>query len=600
LSLQARLLASYVAVVALALLVAGAYALRQIEQRYTRAYALSLEAQARVIAEAVRPQLSRGGDFRAVEQAAKAFEWRKGAYVGIRDRSGRKPHLGPDQPPPPPEVLQAIRGQVATAQRWDEWTQEVRIFAAAPVLEGPRLLGVVHVSAPRLWVERQLRQIWWAFAAAGALALAVGAFFGQRISRSVTRPLRDLERGAQALSQGEYGQQVPVRGADEVGRLAEAFNRMAQQLAQTIDRIREERNRLEAVLASLRDAVVAVGPRGELILANRSAAELLGVPQDALGRPVREVLPLPALVQLLEAAAAGRDQSEELPLPGGRVAEVTCSPIRGNGQPAGAVAVVRDVTELRRSERLRRELVANVSHELRTPLTSIKGFVETLLAGALRDEQNSRRFLEIIEAEANRLTKLVDDLLELSRLESKGVTFQLQPVDLGQLCRAVAERQQPRAERAGVRLECSAEAGVVVVADPDRVEQVVTNLVDNALKFTPEGGRVHVRVRVRGSEAWVSVEDTGRGIPPDDLPHVFERFYRADRSRTRASGGSGLGLAIAKHLVEMQGGRIWATSTPGQGSVFSFAFPLAGQGVRPSVEPAAGRSDSDQAARGGP
>ncbi len=583
-SLQARLLASYVAVVALALLVAGAYAVRQIEQRYTRAYALSLEAQARVIAQALRPHLIGRPDFRAAEQAAKAYEWRKGVYVGVRDPSGAKPHLGPDQPPPPPEVLQAVQGNVATAQRWDEASGEVRIFAAAPVAEGSRVAGVVHVSAPRLWVERQLQQIWWAFAASGALALAAGTFLGLRISRSVTRPLHELERGAQALSRGEYGQRVPARGADEVGRLAEAFNRMADQLARTIDRLREERNRLEAVLASLRDAVVAVGPQGELLLANRSAAELLGLPQDALGRPLREVVGLPSLVQLLEAAAAGREQSEELSLPGGRVAEVTCSPIRGDGGPAGAVAVVRDVTELRRSERLRRELVANVSHELRTPLTSIKGFVETLLAGALRDEQNSRRFLKIIDAETNRLTKLVDDLLELSRLESKGVTFQLQPLDLGQLCRSVVDCQQPRAERAGVRLECSAQPEVVVVADPDRVEQVVTNLVDNALKFTPEGGRVLVRVHLRGPEACVSVEDTGRGIPPDDLPHVFERFYRADRSRTRTSGGSGLGLAIAKHLVEMQGGRIWAESTPGVGSVFSFAFPLAAQAARPSAE----------------
>jgi len=572
--LQARLVASYVAVVALALLVAGAYAVRQIEQRYTRAYAASLEAQARVIAQAIRPHLRAGEPLGSVEQLTKVYQWRKGVYVGVRDPSGTNPHLGLGQPPPPPEVLEATRGRVSSAQRWDETSREMRIFAAAPVREGSRVLGVVHVSAPRLWVQRQLQQVWWAFAAAGALALGAGTFLGLRISRSVTRPLRELEQGAQAISRGEYGRQVSVRGPDEVGRLAEAFNRMAQQLANTVERIREERNRLEAVLASLRDAVVAVGPRGELLLANRSAEELLGVRQDAVGQPLAEVVRVPALVQLLEAAAQGREQSEELSLPGGRVVEVTCSSIRGDGEPAGAVAVVRDVTELRRSERLRRELVANVSHELRTPLTSIKGFVETLLAGALRDEQNSRRFLEIIETETNRLTKLVDDLLELSRLESKGVTFQLQTVDLAALCAAVVDRQQPRAEGAGVRLECSVEPGVLVVADPDRLEQVLTNLVDNALKFTLPGGRIHVRTRVHGGEGWVSVEDTGKGIPPDDLPHVFDRFYRADRSRTRTSGGFGLGLAIAKHLVEMQGGRIWAESTPGRGSVFSFALPL--------------------------
>ncbi len=590
-SLRAKLLASYLAVVSLALAVAGAYAVRQIEKRYTRTYAASLETQARIIAEAVRPHLARTQDYAWVEQVAKAYEWRKGAYVGVRDPSGTKPHLGPSQPPPPPEVLQARQGQVATAERWDEWAREVRIFAAAPVWDGGRLLGIVHVSAPRLWVERQLHQIWWAFLVAGALALGAATFLGLRISRSITRPLRELEAGAQAISRGEYGRQVPVDRGDEVGRLAQAFNRMAQQLAQTIERIRAERNQLEAVLASLRDAVVAVGPRGELLLCNRAAAEMLGVPQDAIGRPLREVLDLPQLLSLLDAAAAGREQSEELRLPGGRVAEVTCSPIRGDGNPAGAVAVVRDVTDLRRSERLRRELVANVSHELRTPLTSIKGFVETLLAGALRDEDNSRRFLEIIEAETNRLTKLVDDLLELSRLESKGVTFRMQPVDLGELCAQVAARHQPRAEAAGVRLEWQAEPGVVATADPDRVEQVLTNLLDNALKFTPEGGRIRVSVRQEAQEAVVVVEDTGRGIPPDDLPHVFERFYRADRSRTRSSGGSGLGLAIAKHLVEMQGGRISATSTPGHGSVFAFWLPSAREPVPAPSEPSTGSQD---------
>ncbi len=590
-SLRAKLLLSYLAVVSLALAVAGAYAVREIEKRYTRTYTASLEAQARIIAEAVRPHLARTRDYAWVERVAKAYQWRQGAYVGVRDPSGTKPHLGPSQPPPPPEVLQARQGQVATAERWDERAGEVRIFAAAPVTEGGRLVGIVHISAPRLWVERQLQQIWWAFGVAGALALLAATFLGLRISRSITRPLQELEAGAQAISRGEYGRQVPVERRDEVGRLAQAFNRMAQQLDQTIVRIRTERNRLEAVLASLRDAVVAVGPGGELLLCNRAARELLGVPQEAVGRPLRQVLDLPPLLAMLESAAAGREQSEELSLPGGRAVEVTCSPIRGDGAPAGAVAVVRDVTDLRRSERLRRELVANVSHELRTPLTSIKGFVETLLAGALRDEQHSRRFLEIIEAETNRLTKLVDDLLELSRLEAKGVTFRLQPVDLGELCARVASRHQPRAEAAGVRLEWQVEPGLVVVADPDRVEQVLTNLLDNALKFTPEGGRIHVSVREDGQEACVAVQDTGRGIPPDDLPHVFERFYRADRSRTRSSGGSGLGLAIAKHLVEMQGGRISATSHPGHGSVFAFWLPLVREPLAPAPRPAPASDD---------
>jgi PAS domain S-box-containing protein len=522
-SLRARLLAGYLLVVVLALLTAGFYVVRQIEWRYTRSYALALESQARLIAEALRPRVGIGADFQALEETARAFEWRKGAYVGVRDAAGIKPHLGPDQPSPPPEVARARDGHPASAQRWDDRTKETRIFAAAPVVQDGKVVGIVHVSAPRLWVDRQLQQIWWAFLTAGLLALLAAAFLGFRISRSITKPLGELERGARTISEGDYGRQVAVRTRDEVGRLGLAFNRMARQLADTIEQIREERNRLEAVLASIRDAVVAIGPDQTVLLFNGAAREILGLADGAVGRPVAAVIRTEALVALLRAAAEGRVQSEELQLDGtGRVVEVTCSPIGADsGAPAGAVAVVRDVTELRRSERLRRELVANVSHELRTPLTSIKGFVETLLGGAMRDEQNSRRFLEIIEGEANRLVKIVDDLMELSRLESKGVTFEVRPVDLAEACAAVAARHLPRAEQAGVRLVCEADRPAVVVADPDRVEQILTNLVDNALKFTGERGEIRVELRVEEREAIVAVRDDGRGIPYEDVSHIF-------------------------------------------------------------------------------
>jgi PAS domain S-box-containing protein len=576
-SLRTRLLTSYVVVVLVALVAAGAYVVRAVERRYTESYTYALQVQARLVAEGIRPDLRTTADLRELDQRARRFAWRPGVYIGVRDARGWKP--GTDRAQlPPPEVVEALRHlRPASDQRWDPSTGEVRLFAAYPVTDRGRVVGVVHVSAPRLWVDRQLVPIWWALLTACALALLVSAFFGFRISRSVTRPIGELERSAEALSRGEYGKAVEVRTRDEVGRLGLVFNRLSERLRETVEDIRAQRNRLEAVLAGIRDAVVAVDPAGSVLLFNRAAEEILGLRREAVGRAVEEVLSGSPLARLLQGAAAGREQFEELVLPGngGRVVEVTASPIRGEGdRPEGAVAVVRDVTELRRSERLRRELIANVSHELRTPLTSIKGFAETLLAGALHDPQHARRFLEIIESEANRLMKLVDDLLELSRLESKGVTFQLQPVDLDRLCRAVVERYAPHAEEAGIRLTYAGGSPAVVHADPDRVEQVLTNLLDNALKFTPEGGEIRVRVSREGTHAVVSVEDTGRGIPPDDLPHIFERFYRADRSRARRAGGFGLGLAIAKHLVEMQGGRIWATSRPQEGSTFSFLLPL--------------------------
>jgi two-component system phosphate regulon sensor histidine kinase PhoR len=261
------------------------------------------------------------------------------------------------------------------------------------------------------------------------------------------------------------------------------------------------------------------------------------------------------------------------------VVEAHCAPVRaGDGTVTGAVAVLRDVTELRQTERLRRELTANVSHELRTPLTSIKGFAETLLDGAMRDEATCRRFLGIINGETDRLVKLVDDLLDLSLLESKRVTLELRPVDVGVLVAHTVDKLKPLAQTQRLALHQTAPPGFVVSADADRLAQVLTNLVDNALKYTPEGGRVDVRVAAANGDVEVLVNDSGRGIRPEDLPHVFERFYRADRSRTRDSGGTGLGLAIAKHIVEAHGGRISVSSQPNEGTTFKVTLPRAGKG----------------------
>jgi two-component system phosphate regulon sensor histidine kinase PhoR len=236
------------------------------------------------------------------------------------------------------------------------------------------------------------------------------------------------------------------------------------------------------------------------------------------------------------------------------------------------------VTELRQTERLRRELTANVSHELRTPLTSIKGFAETLLDGAMADEVTCRRFLSIIDGETDRLVKLVDDLLDLSLLESKRLTLELKPVDVSVLVAHTVDKLRPLAATQRLTLQQSGPSGIVVAADADRLAQVLTNLVDNALKYTPEGGRVDVQVAAVNGEVEVLVNDSGRGIGPEDLPHVFERFYRADRSRTRGSGGTGLGLAIAKHIVEAHGGRISVSSQPNEGTTFKVTLPRGADG----------------------
>jgi two-component system phosphate regulon sensor histidine kinase PhoR len=375
------------------------------------------------------------------------------------------------------------------------------------------------------------------------------------------------------MSAGDLSVSVRPHGSHEIGRLGEMFNWMADRLRATITTLSAEQKKLAAVVGSMTDGVIATDRHGVVILANRAATDLLGWPDGGDG-PRRVEWPRLRAV-LDDAALHGRICAEELPPAetANRLIEVHCAPISGeDGRPAGAVAVLRDVGELRRLERARRELTANVSHELRTPLTSIKGFAETLLAGAMRDEATCRRFLEIIDQETNRLVKLVDDLLDLSQLESKRLSLELGHVRVREVVADAVLRMKSLA--GGRELELRpADSDPSVVADRDRLAQVLTNLLDNAIKFTPEGGRIAVGWRSLNGEVEVTVADTGPGIPPADLPHVFERFYKADRSRSPVPGGTGLGLAITKHIIEAHGGRIRVASTPGEGTTFAFTLP---------------------------
>jgi two-component system phosphate regulon sensor histidine kinase PhoR len=406
-----------------------------------------------------------------------------------------------------------------------------------------------------------------------AIGLLAAGVLGARLARGLVEPVDELTRVAERMSAGDLTQTVRPRGPDEIGRLGEMFNRMADRLSTTITTLSSERKKLAAVVAGMTDGVVAADRSGEVILANRAATELLRWPEG--GAAPRRV-PWPRLRAIIDDAAThGRICAEELPPAetGNRLIEAHCAPITGDaGQPVGAVAVLRDVTDLRRLERARRELTANVSHELRTPLTSIKGFAETLLAGAMRDETSCRRFLEIIDQESNRLVKLVDDLLDLSRLESKRLSLEMGQVRVRDLVTDTVAKMKPLAGGRALELR-QVESDVTVLADRDRLAQVLTNLVDNAIKFTTNDGRIAVGWRALNGEVEVTVADDGPGISPADLPHVFERFYKADRSRAALPGGTGLGLAITKHIVEAHGGRIRVASASGSGTTFAFTLP---------------------------
>lgn len=572
-SIRFKLIATYVALAGLSLAVVTAVVLWGLQRQYVGIYQYVALTQVRLIstmlAEYIREDPT---PLAQMETMAQRFKWRPEVAIFVLDPQGRRAGAPPDQALPP-EVAAALEaGDARSSVRVDPATAQGRVFAAAPVGEPRAPSAIVQVSIPSVWITRQLQRLLPWIGGALALGLVAAWFVGARMARSLTAPIEVLTRAAERMREGRLEEPVAIRSGDEIGRLGAAFSAMAGRLRETIQGLTDERHKVEAILTSMVDAVVAADSAGRLVLINPAAEDLFGIRQEGLGRPAAELLP-PTLASLLvEVADTGRVVAAELPSNGDdRLVEMHCAPIQGLGGVKGAVAVLRDVTELRRTERLRRELTANVSHELRTPLTSIKGFAETLLGGAIRDEATGRRFLEIIDAEADRLVKLVDDLMDLSRWESRGATLELAPVDVPALVEETMAHLRPLAGTRRLAVSAGPD-GATVLGDRDRLAQVLTNLIDNAIKFTGERGNVEVGWADLNGAVQITVRDDGRGIPAADLPHVFERFYKADRSRS-ASGGSGLGLAITRHIVEAHGGRIAVQSREGSGTTFTVTLP---------------------------
>lgn len=492
-----------------------------------------------------------------------------------------------------PEVASARTGGIGRSDRSSATLgQEMTYLAQAVRDEDGRLIGYARSSMPRAVTEQQLRSLRMSIILAGVVATLVALPLGFFFARRITRPIAEMTSAATAIARGELHRRVPHRGRDEIGRLAAALDVMADQLEDRLSTITADRNRLQAVLAGITDGVVAVDARGRIVHLNAPAAELLGTGiERATGRTIWEVSRLGELDRVLsEALRLGAGRHGELHIPrDGRDQDVVlnAAPIHGAGGAAsGAVAVLHDITELRRLEAIRRDFVANVSHELKTPLTAIRGLVETIIDDPVMDAAVRGRFLAKVRGQCDRLGALVGDLLTLSRLEATDAGMEREAVDLRSVVRTSCDGllEPARAKRITVEYLLP-DRPVVVAGDREFLRQAVDNLVDNAIKYTPEGGRVTARVRTEGETAEISVRDTGIGIDPVDRPRIFERFYRVDKARSRELGGTGLGLSIVKHIVLAHGGSVRVESTPGSGSTFVARLPLEAERTVTTDEP---------------
>ncbi len=460
-----------------------------------------------------------------------------------------------------------------------DYAEPETLHLARRMTQGDQLLGVVRLTLPLDEVGQELVSAQWLLwgTAVGGVLLVVGVS-GWLVGRIVD-PLAELIRGARAVSLGEYEHEVQVANRDELGLLGQAFNRMSRELFRHTERLRQNGERLATVLGGMIEGVIAVDRDEGILFANGAASRLIGFePEGVEGRPLWEAVRNPVVQKAVREAFTASEPVRRIEFEvtlTRRIVAMHATRLPGDPCP-GVVLVLHDVTELRRLENLRQEFVANVSHELKTPLTSIQAYTETLLGGALEDPEHNVLFVRRIEEQASRLLELILDVLRLARIESQPERIEIGTVPLTETIQWCLEQRQPTADSKGIGMTCLLPRGEIFVrAEEEGLQTVIDNLLSNALKYTGEGGQVTVRCHTEADEAVIEVQDTGIGIAPEQQPRIFERFFRADRARSRDQGGTGLGLSIVKHLVQSFGGQVAVDSQIGVGSTFTVRIPLA-------------------------
>jgi two-component system phosphate regulon sensor histidine kinase PhoR len=597
---------TYLTLILVAFLAINFYSSRALRQDYIAAAYAQLESLSNLAKSQPPPP-----DDAAGLRAWTRWMAQSGARVTVIDASGRvlsesaRDPEGMEDHANRPEFLQALaagEGQAvrrsATLDR-EMMYQAVRIAPASGPPGAPPF--VIRMALPLAQVDASLSALRRKLLAASLLILIFGAAALWVFFRSFAARVDQLNRFSLRLAQGDFRSLPVERRNDELAELTGSLNRAAAWMDRTIHSLSGERNRSSAILRSMVEGVAVIDAQEKLVFSNHAFSQILNLDSaSSEGKPMIEVLRNSELLGLIRRALRGEEGLQSDIAMGTvqpRSFSVTAAPVKplesrstppagsaparsdrpSSPEASGAVVVLHDVTELRRLERVRQDFVANVSHEFKTPLTAIQGFSETLLSGAIDDAQNNRRFLGIIRDHATRLARLTDDLLKLARIEAGKLEVQLLPVSVLELVERCVDTALLRSSQKQIALEVDVPANLPAVrGDGGLLREVLQNLIDNALQYTPVGGRIQVSAGTKAREVVIAVADTGIGIPLSDQERIFERFYRVDAARSREAGGTGLGLSIAKHIVEVHGGRLWVESEVGAGSKFFFSVPIAG------------------------
>jgi two-component system, OmpR family, phosphate regulon sensor histidine kinase PhoR len=577
-SIQWRIAVPFIVLILVVMGVIGVYLVSFVKEAQVNNLRFHLEEEARITAEASLPLLVQDDD---VDVLAKKLGRVIEARVTIIAPDGKV--LGDSQEDPAtmenhairPEIKDALSSGLGVSSRYSTTLNQQMMYVAVPINKENMVIGIARVALPLTYVETSVNHL----TATIGLAILIVAFLAVLaaglISNKLTDPIRQLTRAANQISAGQLGKKISVQTHDEVGKLCTAFNDMSSSLKSTMEQVTEEKAKLSAVLNTMVDGVIMTDYDGMVLVANRAAGHLFGFEENrAEGKPIIEVVHDHEVDTMLkECLKTRKQQSAQFE------SIVTRRYIRMIAVPVAEATIgevlflFQDLTEVRNLQTMRREMVGNISHELRTPIASIKAMVETLRDSAIDDKRASRDFLGRIEDEVDRLVQMVSELTELTRIESGVASLKIDRYDLNTLIEDIVGQLSPLAEKQRVSIRTNLEPNLPEVRiDIDRIRQTIINLLHNAIKFNRPDGQVTVSTHANNQSITVEIADNGIGILKDDLPHVFERFYKADKGRS--GGGSGLGLAIAKHTIQAHGGKISAASEKGKGSAFSFTLPL--------------------------
>jgi len=578
-SFQWRIAISFIILIVVSMGVLGIYLTHSVRHSQVDNLRFQLEQEARITAEASLLSLLGQGDTPDVlaKRLGKEIDTRitiiapDGTVLGDSDENPSTMENHSTRP----EVKDALASGIGESTRYSTTLQESMMYVAVPVNSQGKLLGITRVALPLTTVENSVNHVTRTIILATVIIAVLAVLAAWLIARTTTRPIRQLTKASKGISSGRLNQKITVSTKDEIGQLAQAFNEMATNLKTTVETISTEKAKLTNILASMTDGVIMTDSDRNVMLTNPAAGKLFGFKaEDSVNKPIIEVVHDHEVEEILKLCLKTRKEQNiqfESSI-ARRFLRAIAVPIDKDGVLSGALLLVQDLTELRNLQTMRRELVGNISHELRTPIAGIKAMAETLLNGAIDDRTVARDFLGRIESEADRLTQIVTELTQLSRIESGQAELKMESVNLNVLIDKAVAEINPLAERQQIKFLKQLSLDLPPVrADKDRIRQTIINLIHNAIKFNKPGGRVMVSTGYDSKSITFSVTDTGIGISKEDLPHVFERFYKADKART--SGGSGLGLAIAKHTVQAHGGDIHAQSEEGKGSTFTFSLP---------------------------